>query len=238
MGVSALAIGSAGCGSDESSAAQGGTGGQDAGGGPTTVTLHPDAPPLPGETECKVVVTMGIAVPNVEHVPACTHVEYPTNPPSGGDHWPVWAAYKAYQTPVPREMYVHDQEHGGVVLAYRCADACPEVVSALEAVRTGVATDPLCAIAGLQARVILTPDPELDHPIAAASWGATYVATCIDPPSLSTFVDQVYGKGTEATCAQGRDIEDPASGAPNCGGAGGGGGSGGMGGAGGVGGGM
>lgn len=34
------------------------------------------------------------------------------NPPSGGNHWQQWAAFKEYPTAIRREIYVHDPEHG------------------------------------------------------------------------------------------------------------------------------
>src|SRR4051812_30001264 len=109
------AIVAEGCGSTESEAPDAG----DAAAA-TTVTLHPDAAPLPGETECTVVEVTGIPVASANHIADCAHVKYDTNPPSGGNHWPFWAAYKKYGATVPREMYVHDLEHGGVVLSFKC----------------------------------------------------------------------------------------------------------------------
>jgi Protein of unknown function (DUF3105) len=182
------------------------------------VTLLPDAPPLLGEAECKVVITTGLPTGRAAHVDVCTPVAYATNPPSSGDHWPVWAAYKAYEVPVPREMYVHNLEHGAVVLAYRCASECPEVLALLEEVRVEAASDPLCLTrpGGPAARLVLTPDPHLDTPVAAAAWGATYTATCLDKPSLARFVAQHYARGPENTCGDGKAIDDPDGGAPRC----------------------
>lgn len=175
-----------------------------------TEVLTPNAPPLPGQTECKVVMTTNIVVPAALHVATCAPVEYATNPPSGGDHWGTWAAFKKYSaTVIPREIYVHDLEHGAVVIAYRCSDDCPDVVMALEKVFDEAAGDPLCLSAGStpKARLVLTKDPLLDVPIAAAAWGATYTATCIDPDSLAKFVAANYGKGPETTCYNGQDFD-------------------------------
>jgi hypothetical protein len=165
-----------------------------------TTTLHPDAPPLPGETECKVVEATSIEVESAQHVPTCTPVSYETNPPSGGNHWAVWAAFKKYDTAVPREMYVHDLEHGAIVFAFRCKEACPDVVAALSGVIDEVSDgcDP--------PRVILTPDPDLPTPIAAAAWGATYTATCIDAASLAAFAKDHIGHGPEDVCTDGADV--------------------------------
>jgi hypothetical protein len=182
------------------------------------VVLHPGAPPLPGESTCEVVITTAIPVASAQHVQACTPVGYATNPPSGGDHWPMWAAFKSYAVPVPREMYVHNLEHGGVVLAYRCTDPCPEVIGALQAAIDGAGDDPKCAPlpAGPRVRLLLTPDDALDTPVAAAAWGATYTATCLDSGSLSSFIASAYAKGPEDLCSQGIAIDDPAAGGPDC----------------------
>jgi len=183
-------------------AGDGGT--NDAGPKPDTVTLHPDAPPLPGETECKVVEVTGIVIPDAHHVTTCDHVAYATNPPSGGPHWPVWASQGKYITPVRREMFVHNLEHGWVVLSYRCKEACPEVVAALSKA-FDEASDGYCiANGGGMNRVILTPDPLLTTPIALSAWGATYTATCIDPTSIADFIAKRIGRGTEMICGGGQ----------------------------------
>lgn len=184
---------------------------------PTVTVLHPEAQPLPGYDECVVTITTNIAVKGV-HVDVCTPVVYPTNPPAGGDHWGVWAAYTTYETPVPREMYVHNMEHGGVLLLHNCGSNCDGVLALLQDAKQPVTGDEKCLTIpeGPTERVITTPDPLLDVPIAAAAWGATYTATCLDLPSLSDFVKNQYDNGPESTCAQGKLVGDPDGGAPNC----------------------
>lgn len=195
--AAAALVPAGGCGGD-------GTGG--GGGAGNTTVLHPDAPPLPGETECKVVQVVNIEIDDAQHVGTCTPVKYATNPPSGGNHWPQWAAFKKYSDPVPREMYVHDLEHGAIVLAYRCQGACPDVVAALGEVFDSLTDDACPGAPGPSARVILTPDPLLDTPIAAAAWGATYTATCIDVESLKAFAKANYAKAPEDFCTEGVDV--------------------------------
>jgi Protein of unknown function (DUF3105) len=207
-GGGADAGGDTGPDAGDGSVDDGGDGSVDDGGNGTFITLYPDAGPLPGESACTVIEHVGIPVASRIHVPICTPVSYPTNPPSGGNHWPIWAAYRAYQeTPVPHEMYVHNEEHGTIVFLYRCEGACPEVVAALSAVYDAFPPDPLCAGLGPAARLVLTPDPDLATPIAAAAWGATYTATCIDQASLMQFALDHYAQGPEDFCTDGLDIE-------------------------------
>jgi len=206
LGLAAAALSAgpsltAGCSSG--AADSGGTGGNSV---PTTTIAHPAATPLPGESVCTVTEVTGIPEPDFNHITPCTPLTYATNPPSGGNHWPIWAAFEKYTVVVPREMTVHDLEHGAIVFSYRCADTCPDVVAALSTVFDGMA-DPLClSIPGSPpARVVLTPDPDLDTPIAAAAWGNTYTATCIDIPSLRAFANAHYGQGREPLCTAGWD---------------------------------
>ena len=171
---------------------------------PTVTVLTPDADPLPGQTKCEVTITTGITVGKAVHVATCSDVEYATNPPSGGDHWGIWAPYQTYEAPIPREMYVHDMEHGAVMLLYKCDGECPDVLETLAAGRDAVTGDPKCLQipGGPTERVIIAPDPDLDVPVAAAAWGATYRATCLDPASLKDFVKKAYDKGPESLCGE------------------------------------
>jgi hypothetical protein len=172
---------------------------------PTVVTRSPGAEPLPGESECKVVEVSGIPVASGRHLSVCTAIETPTNPPSGGEHWPAWARYAKYDKPVPREMYIHNLEHGGAVITYRCQEPCPELVAALEGVFDEV-NDPYCAtMSPPTPRLLLTPDAKIPTPIAVSTWHATYTATCLDPPSLKDFIQRFIGDGSERVCGGGAD---------------------------------
>ena len=52
-------------------------------------------------------------------------------------------------------------------------------------------------------RVVLTPDPLIDTPVAAAAWGWTYKAQCVDVPTLLQFAAAHYNQGPEDTCEDG-----------------------------------
>src|SRR5437016_1586019 len=55
-------------------------------------------------------------VPTRNHVEGV--VEYPQNPPVGGDHNPVWQNCGFYSGPVRNENAVHSMEHGAVWITY------------------------------------------------------------------------------------------------------------------------
>jgi hypothetical protein len=144
-----------------------------------------------------------------QHVAIGTDITWDSNPPSSGPHYPIWAAYQAYTSPVPRGYYVHDLEHGGIDLLYNCAAGsidCAQIQAQLQQVTDALPDDPLCTALGegVRVRVVLTPDPLLDVPVAAAAWGWTYRAECFDLPSLLDFARAHYGQGPETLCNDGQ----------------------------------
>jgi hypothetical protein len=146
-------------------------------------------------------------VPYRAHVPRDWPVEYDTNPPSGGVHYATWVEYGAHRTPVDRREYVHNLEHGAVALLYRCtsADGCPSVAAALEDVLRRAEPDVVCQGRpdATPSRLLVSPDPLLETPIAAAAWGVTLTSRCLDEEALLAFVDEHLGHGPEENCQDG-----------------------------------
>jgi hypothetical protein len=181
----------------------------------TGAPLVPPPPPLfdasffeAGDADdggaCNVRLAMPPVVPS-PHVPEGTVVMYDSNPPSSGPHYPIWADFREYTSPVPDEYLVHSIEHGAVLLLYNCPAGCDAVVAELRALRDAVPTDPLCdASLGERVRVVLAPRPANDVMIAAAAWGNTYRADCLDAASLAQFVADNYAHGPENFCSPGQ----------------------------------
>ena len=106
---------------------------------------------------------------------------------------------------MPRGYYVHDLEHGAVVLLHRCELLGSDCTAALEALRQTVASlpdDPRCS-GGVRVRTVITPDPLIPEPIVAVSWGFIYRAQCVDLPSLKAFASSHYAQAPEDECANG-----------------------------------
>lgn len=55
-----------------------------------------------------------------DHVTVGTEVEYKTNPPTSGKHYPDWIRAGIYQDPQDDRYLVHSLEHGYVILSYNC----------------------------------------------------------------------------------------------------------------------
>ncbi len=148
------------------------------------------------------------AIEGFTHVDVCSYVEYFTKPPSSGDHYPIWAAYKTYTTAIPEGFFVHNLEHGAIVLTYNCPNGCAADVAAAQAMIDALPDDPDCAAQGstVRRRTLMTPDPKLDVPFAASAWGWTLRAKCFDTDAFRAFALRHYNQGREDICSDGDDV--------------------------------
>jgi hypothetical protein len=137
------------------------------------------------------------------HVPIGTAITWSSNPPATGTHYPVWAQYDRTYTSLDRGYYVHDAEHGAIVLLYNCPTGCADVVTGLEAVVRAMPIDHGCTLPVRQ-RALVAGDPLLpaDVVVAAVAWDVMYTATCVDP-YLHTFANNHYNNAPEDLCADG-----------------------------------
>jgi hypothetical protein len=87
-------------------------------------------------------------------------------PPTSGQHWGnIWADWEMYDDPVPPEVFVHNLEHGGIVLLYRCDTPCPATVADL---RDLYRTFPKAKNG--KVKMVVAPDPKIKTPFAILAW--------------------------------------------------------------------
>lgn len=145
------------------------------------------------------------------HVDSCTKVAYGTNPPSSGPHYPVWAAFKTYDAPIPQGFIVHALEHGAVALQYRPKDVDAATLAAIRSWASSLPLDPKC---GAARRAIVAPNPSLGTPFAAAAWQHTLTSSCFHGPTFARFFRDHVGRAPEDVCADGNDVSNAM---PGCG---------------------
>ncbi|MHB8574536.1 MAG: DUF3105 domain-containing protein [Dehalococcoidia bacterium] len=110
--------------------------------------------PLPG----KKVASQG----NLHVNPGQTHVQYITDPPASGPHFPTVPRRGIYTTPFITEYLPHFMEHGGVEVQYN-KDASPVVVKKL----TDIVNKDLDFNIG---QVLLAPRPDMPCQVALTAW--------------------------------------------------------------------
>jgi len=116
-------------------------------------------------------------------LPAFPHPPYISEPPASGPHTPYTAPWGVHANPLPDEVLVHNLEHGGVVLGYRCTD-CPDVAAGLTRLAAGY---PL---------VIIAPNPRLPAPIVLSAWQHTLRVQALDDEgrwAIRSFLARYHG---------------------------------------------
>jgi hypothetical protein len=113
--------------------------------------------------------------------------------PAAGNHWGAWAPWdRTYARPVKRGFYLHNLEHGGLVLSYGCSSptqsaACQEAADNLEAAKAELG----------EARVIVTPDPDQPTMYGVRGWRMAYQSDCFDPAATVDYMAAFFRHGRE-----------------------------------------
>ncbi|MDH5527565.1 MAG: DUF3105 domain-containing protein [Nitrospirota bacterium] len=121
-----------------------------------------------------------------DHIPnpRFPHAPYNSNPGTSGSHTPYTAPWGVHEKPVPPEVFIHNLEHGGIVIGYRCPDECPELA------------EQLARYAEDRDLVIVAPNPALDSPIVLAAWAHTLSLSRLDDTgraAIERFLESFYG---------------------------------------------
>ena len=132
------------------------------------------------------------------HVPEDSTIDYQHNPPASGPHYPVWLRYQAYTTAQARPYYVHNLEHGAIVLVHR-PDAAPALIASLTDTFRALPNDAQCG----HPRALLTPDPLLTRPVAAIAANFVLEGDCVSPDAIRRFTLAHRNQAPENICDSG-----------------------------------
>jgi len=159
----------------------------------TPATSGPDGSPAPS-IAAYVEPDMGQG-----HLPGGTFVRYLFCPPASGRHFfgtgigPIRAQVYGPEERIIPQNWIHNLEHGGLVLLYRCpADACdPAGQARLEQLYRDWPNSPICGFArgepnGLGSPVIARFD-EMAWPYAALVWGVVMPLDAFDEGAILDF---------------------------------------------------
>jgi hypothetical protein len=110
------------------------------------------------------------------------HVPYNSDPPTSGPHMPYIAPWGIHTEPIPRELQVHNLEDGGVVVQYKCAAPCPDLVAKLRAI-----------VERYPEQVILAPYPAMKDTIALTAWTRLDTFDRFDEARIVRFIKAYRG---------------------------------------------
>jgi hypothetical protein len=131
-----------------------------------------------------------------QHIPrGQPHEPYNSEPPSSGPHYADSAApalWGVYIEEVPEEVFIHNEEHGGVIITYR-PDLPKDQIEKLQKLFAPPYSDP-----GFKpSRAIVTPRSKNTKPIELAAWTYTLSLDRFDKAKLKAFYLQRVGHGPE-----------------------------------------
>jgi hypothetical protein len=168
------------------------------GDGATQLALGPaPASTLTGEnSDPASVVGRKITDEGHNHAAQDAPLTFQSRPPSSGTHYPTWVqTYGLLDPAPPTGNWVHNLEHGAVVILYNCPEGCPEIVKQLGELYPTLPLGPNAR--GARARVLIVPYTEMDAKVAAVSWGWLLEQPELNTDELRKFVEQHMDRGPE-----------------------------------------
>ena len=136
------------------------------------------------------------------HISPPTQVTYNHNPPTSGCHYslgyghaPIQAG--SYDKVVRPEYWVHNLEHGYIVVLYNCPNGCTVQFQLLRSWYRSLPPDPSGAVS--YAKVLILPWLSLPAPFAAVSWDWYYPIPDFSITEVQRFYANHVGQGSEAS---------------------------------------
>ncbi|HET7725981.1 MAG TPA: DUF3105 domain-containing protein [Candidatus Limnocylindrales bacterium] len=165
-----------------------------------------DVPDVPGHA-CGALIPLADAVEasvaleslGADHAPAGAVAEYGHCPPTSGTHYAATLLARLHgptEPTVPQE-WVHNLEHGEVVLLYSCGSQCEEVLDDLGAIARDAPPSPLCDNPAL----VVTRYEDMPAPFALAAWGRLRYLRSADADIVAAFIRGHADRGPEPQCA-------------------------------------
>ena len=190
-----------GCGGGDAADPAEAEGAGGAGGGSAGAEADAGAPQTCGDDPLLAAVETSPS-DGAQHVPVGTEVTYGHNPPTSGPHYGAWAASAAYTEAVDPRSFVHNLEHGWVVLLHR-PDAPEDQIALLRDFWGAPPADPQCPGAA-KPRVLESPAPDLPTAVAAVAWTHALSADTFTRETLDAFFRDCRADAQELrVCADG-----------------------------------
>lgn len=111
---------------------------------------------------------------------------YDGKPPAGGPHSGCWGTWGVHTTPLIPERFVHNLEHGGIVLTYNCAEGCDAELLWMQ------------EFALTRELVVLTEYPALTSRFGISAWNARAYSDCLSADFVRDFYERRVDRAPEA----------------------------------------
>ncbi|HLF25863.1 MAG TPA: DUF3105 domain-containing protein [Anaerolineae bacterium] len=127
------------------------------------------------------------------HVSEGEEVEYQHYPPASGSHYGVVLQYGLYEgEDVAEEYWLHNLEHGAIVILYKCDQPCPDLVRSL-----GDMLDLFPESKWGNNKIVIAPYHRMDAPLMAVAWNVQLPLAQFDQQALIDFYTRHVDQGPE-----------------------------------------
>jgi hypothetical protein len=147
--------------------------------------------------------TVGQAIDEMPHfhVPQGTQIQFNHDPPTSGCHYSIPSQAPvpvgAYDREIPAEYWVHNLEHGYIVVLYNCPSGCDSDFQKLVAWRKTLPPDPGGKGAIPYTKVVVLPWHSMPRKFAAVSWDYYIGWDSLDISKVQEFYDNHVGQAPE-----------------------------------------
>lgn len=131
-------------------------------------------------------------IPNTQPITADPDGHYP---PVFGDHYDTWRPPGVYDSPVPEGNFIHDLEHGGIVILYNCPSGCPDLVNQFKGLLTSLPRSQQFN----EVKLVVSPNSKIEHQIALLAWDYEEDLDTYDEAAIQAFYQAHLDKGPEKT---------------------------------------
>lgn len=129
-----------------------------------------------------------------QHVAQGSPIQYQHHPPASGSHYPAPQPWGVYSTEVPEGTWVHNLEHGGVVLLFKCSgDACDQTADQVQAIARSLPSDRFNEV-----KLVATPYEKMDSSFTLVAWDHEEALASLDAEKVRAFYDAYVDHGPEA----------------------------------------
>jgi hypothetical protein len=184
-------------------------------------TQAPSGSPAPGSTDRIGFVQQDLGR---NHIPVGQTVRYPFCPPASGRHYnatsqgPIRAQLYGPEEQTIPQGWIHNLEHGGLVVLYRCpGPGCEDAgQAAFRQFFASFPASPICKIPVGQVGPVITRFDDMAYPIAALLWGQVLPLQQWDPKLVLAFFDQQAERtNPEQACPRPTATPGPSTPAPS-----------------------
>jgi hypothetical protein len=127
------------------------------------------------------------------HIPDTQQPQYAHYPPASGPHYDAPANWGVYDQALPEGRWVHNLEHGGVVILYKCPSGCPDLVKQLKDFYSSAPQSKEWK----EVKLVITPYDKMQRQLAIVAWDWIDEMDTFDSARLRKFYNAHVDQGPE-----------------------------------------